>query len=169
MGLTPLKVELICDSPSQAETQIQIAVNYAILCICLQETSATTQLPLSSSTREAECSATATKEAPLEAFQTQEVTLPFKSYTVRQVYRDTHPYLLCLFLQHYLVQQDLDVVPIAALLWQCITMVLEQCPRQGCLDVVMNGASHSYFSVMFRRQPPKYGVFFHVALNPAVT
>ncbi|XP_040409257.1 xin actin-binding repeat-containing protein 2-like isoform X4 [Cygnus olor] len=37
-----------------------------------EETSATTQLPLSSSTREAECSATATKEAPLEAFQTPE-------------------------------------------------------------------------------------------------
>ncbi|XP_040406806.1 uncharacterized protein LOC121066987 [Cygnus olor] len=39
------------------------------------ENSSTTQLPLSSSTREAECSATATKEAPLEAFQSQEVSL----------------------------------------------------------------------------------------------
>lgn len=48
-------------------------------------------------------------------------------------------------------------------------MFLKQCPRQGCLDVVMNGASHSDFSVMFQRQQPKYGVFFHVALNPAVT
>ncbi|EOB02545.1 hypothetical protein Anapl_11601 [Anas platyrhynchos] len=37
-----------------------------------EEISGTTQLPLSSNTREAECSATATKEAPLEAFQSQE-------------------------------------------------------------------------------------------------
>lgn len=75
MGLTPLTAEVICDSPSQAETKIRITVNFAILCICVQETSSTTQLPLSSSTREAECSAMATEEAPLEAFQRQEVTI----------------------------------------------------------------------------------------------
>ncbi|XP_066850740.1 uncharacterized protein [Anser cygnoides] len=40
-----------------------------------EETSSTTQLPLSSSTREAECSATSSKEAPLEAFQSKEVSL----------------------------------------------------------------------------------------------
>nr|XP_047910974.1 uncharacterized protein LOC106030399 isoform X1 [Anser cygnoides] len=37
-----------------------------------EETSSTTQLSLSSSTREAECSGTASKEGPVEAFQTQE-------------------------------------------------------------------------------------------------
>lgn len=169
MGLTPVTAELICDSPSQAETKICITVNSAILCICVQETSSTTQLPLSSSTREAECSATATKEAPLEAFQSQEVTLSINNYIIRQLYRDADPYLLCIFLQHYLVQQELDVVPIATLLWQGITMILEQCPRQGCLDVVMNGASHLDFFVMFQRQRQKYGIFFHVALNPTVT
>ncbi|XP_068534217.1 xin actin-binding repeat-containing protein 2-like [Anas acuta] len=40
-----------------------------------EETSGTTQLPLSSNTREAECSATATNEGPLEAFHSQEVSL----------------------------------------------------------------------------------------------
>nr|XP_013035506.2 uncharacterized protein LOC106035336 [Anser cygnoides] len=40
-----------------------------------QETSGTTQLPVSSSTREAECSGTTSKEGPAEAFQSQEVSL----------------------------------------------------------------------------------------------
>lgn len=108
------------------------------------------------------------KENSVEAFQIQEVTLSSNNYIIRQVYRDADAYLLWLLLQYYLVQQDLDVRMIATLIWQCITMVLELCPTQCCLNVVVNGVSRSYFSVMFQRQWQKYGKFLHVALNPAV-
>lgn len=46
--------------------------------------------------------------------------------------------------------------------------VLEWCPRQPCLNVVMNGVSHSCRSAMVQRRWQKYGKCLGVALHPPV-
>lgn len=99
-----------------------------IILVCLEETSSSRYHTVSSSTREAECNETTSKESQTEASQTQEVNISFNNYT------DSPTYLLCFFLLYLLIQQDLDVLLRAYLISQCI--------------IVFKGVSLSVFNVL---------------------
>lgn len=51
---------------------------------------------------------------------------------------------------------------------ELVHRVLEWCPMQCCLNVVMNGVSHSCCSATVQRRWQKYGKCLGVALNPPV-